>query len=124
VWYYPAVPNIKAAVKWARQSEKRHDRNVETKSRLKTLFKKAKVAGSPPLVSEAESAFDKAATKGVVHPNKAARKKSRLAKAAHAAQALAAQAAAATPAGSAKAPKASAKKAAAPARKRPAAPKR
>jgi small subunit ribosomal protein S20 len=75
------VPNIKAAVKWVRQSEKRTLRNLDTKSRLKTLFKKAKSANSPAVTSMVESQFDKAATKGIIHPNKAARKKSRLAKA-------------------------------------------
>ena len=75
------VPNIKAAVKWVRQSEKRTQRNLETKTRLKTLFKKAKAARDPAVTTTVESAFDKAAAKGIIHPNKAARKKSRLAKA-------------------------------------------
>jgi small subunit ribosomal protein S20 len=76
------VPNIKAAVKWVRQSEKRTLRNLATKTRLKTIFKKAKSAGSSAeFVSSVESQFDKAAAKGIIHPNKAARKKARLAKA-------------------------------------------
>jgi len=75
------VPNIKAAVKWVRQSEKRTQRNLDTKTRLKTLFKKAKAAKDTALTSSVEAAFDKAAGKGTIHPNKAARKKSRLAKA-------------------------------------------
>jgi small subunit ribosomal protein S20 len=75
------VPNIKAAVKWVRQSEKRTTRNLDTKTRLKTLFKKAKAANDPAVASKVEGQFDKAATKGIIHPNKAARKKSRLAKA-------------------------------------------
>jgi small subunit ribosomal protein S20 len=75
------VPNIKAAVKWVRQSEKRTQRNLETKTRLKTLFKKAKAAKDSTVTSSVEAAFDKAASKGIIHPNKAARKKSRLAKA-------------------------------------------
>ena len=75
------VPNIKAAVKWVRQSEKRTQRNLDTKTRLKTLFKKAKAAKDGAVTSSVESAFDKAAGKGIIHPNKAARKKSRLAKA-------------------------------------------
>ncbi|HTV73297.1 MAG TPA: 30S ribosomal protein S20 [Candidatus Acidoferrales bacterium] len=78
----PRVPNIKAAVKWTRQSEKRRKRNLDTKTRLKTIFKKAKASGDPATVSLVESQFDKAAQKGIIHPNKAARKKSRLAKAA------------------------------------------
>jgi len=75
------VPNIKAAVKWVRQTEKRTLRNLDTKTRLKTLFKKAKSAQDASVVSAVESEFDKAAKRGIIHPNKAARKKSRLAKA-------------------------------------------
>jgi small subunit ribosomal protein S20 len=75
------VPNIKAAVKWVRQSEKRTARNLDTKTRLKTLFKKAKSTNDPTVAARVEGQFDKAASKGIIHPNKAARKKSRLAKA-------------------------------------------
>ena len=78
----PRVPNIKAAIKWTRQSERRRVRNLDTTTRLKTLFKKAKTSGDAALISDVESSFDKAAQKGIIHPNKAARKKSRLAKAA------------------------------------------
>ena len=75
------MPNIKAAKKWALQSEKRETRNHGVKSRLKTLFKRAVDSVETGDARVAESAFDKAAGKGIVHPNKAARKKSRLAKA-------------------------------------------
>lgn len=75
------MPNIKAAEKWIRQSEKRELRNRDVKTRLKTLFKKAKTAGDPAAAPAVESQLDKAAQKGIIHPNKAARKKSRLAKA-------------------------------------------
>ena len=77
----PFVPNIKAAVKWVRQSEKRTLRNLDAKTRLKTLFKKAKSANDPAVTSSVEAQFDKAAGKGIIHPNKAARKKARLARA-------------------------------------------
>ncbi len=76
-----AVPNIKAAEKWVLQSEKRAERNKSAKSRLKTLYKGAAEAGESGVASRVESAFDKAAARGIIHPNKAARKKSRLAKA-------------------------------------------
>ncbi|MBC5810733.1 MAG: 30S ribosomal protein S20 [Candidatus Eremiobacteraeota bacterium] len=96
------MPNIKAAEKWVRQSEKRSLRNRDVKTRLKTLFKGSKTkADDPAVVTSVESQFDKAAQKGIIHPNKAARKKSRLAKAAVAARAAAASpkpAAAAKPA--------------------------
>lgn len=73
------MPNIKAAIKWQRQTDRRTVRNLDVKTRLKTLFKKAKA--TPDLAPSVEGQFDKAARKGIIHPNKAARKKSRLAKA-------------------------------------------
>jgi small subunit ribosomal protein S20 len=76
------VPNIKAAEKWVRQTEKRTQRNLDVKTRLKTVYKKAATAGDAELMKSVESQFDKAAAKGIIHPNKAARKKARLAKAA------------------------------------------
>lgn len=97
------MPNIKAAEKWMRQTQKRSVRNKGTTTRLKTLFKKAITDGAA--VPEIESAFDKAASKGIIHPNKAARKKARLARAL--------QKVAAVPA---KAPKGRAKSAKTPAR--------
>lgn len=76
------MPNIKAAEKWVRQTTKRTKRNLDAKTRLKTLYKKAAVGGADAeAVAGVESQFDKAAQKGTIHPNKAARKKSRLAKA-------------------------------------------
>jgi small subunit ribosomal protein S20 len=76
------VPNIKAAVKWVRQTEKRTQRNLDVKTRLKTLYKKAVSAQDAEVARSVEAQFDKAAQKGIIHPNKAARKKSRLARAA------------------------------------------
>jgi len=94
------VPNIKAAEKWVRQTEKRTTRNLDVKTRLKTLYKKAVAAADADVTQSVNSQFDKAAQKGIIHPNKAARKKSRLAKAA--AKAGAAAAAPAKPAGAKK----------------------
>ena len=79
------MPNIKAAIKWVRQSEKRKVRNLDVKTRLKTIYKKAKSPaglGNATVTRYAESQLDKAASKGIIHRNKAARKKSRLAAAA------------------------------------------
>jgi small subunit ribosomal protein S20 len=76
-----AVPNIKAAEKWVIQSEKRSARNKSVKSRLRTLYKTVADSGEASGVPGVESAYDKAAAKGIIHPNKAARKKSRLANA-------------------------------------------
>lgn len=99
------MPNIKAAEKWVRQSEKRTQRNLNVKTRLKTLFKKAVSAQDDEVVKSVEAQFDKAAQKGIIHPNKAARKKSRLAKAAARASAAAAAAPAAKTTGKKKAAK-------------------
>jgi small subunit ribosomal protein S20 len=76
-----SLPNIKAAQKWAAQSEKRETRNRAAKSSLKTLFKRAVDSREAAAAGSVESAYDKAAAKGIIHPNKAARKKSRLVKA-------------------------------------------
>lgn len=75
------MPNIKAAEKWVRQTEKRTTKNKDVKTRLKTVFKKAVAQQDAEFRKSVESQFDKAAKTGVIHPNKAARKKSRLAKA-------------------------------------------
>lgn len=81
------MPNIKAATKWVRQSEKRTKRNLDVKTRLKTVYKKAAKGADEAQTRSVEAQFDKAASKGIIHPNKAARKKSRLAKAVKAAAA-------------------------------------
>ena len=75
------MPNIKAAEKWVRQTEKRTTRNKDVKTRLKTVFKKAASSTDAEFAKSVESEFDKAAKTGTIHKNKAARKKSRLAKA-------------------------------------------
>lgn len=108
------MPNIKAAEKWVRQSIKRTTRNLDTKTRLKTLFKKAAGSGDSQLAKDVESEFDRAAKKGTIHPNKAARKKSRLAKALKIVATVPVKAAKVAKAGKAKkaAPKKTTKKAA------------
>jgi small subunit ribosomal protein S20 len=84
------MANIKSQIKRNRQNAKRHDRNKAVRSSLKTSTKKVYVAvaeGDPEAASvsarEASRAFDKAASKGIVHKRTAARHKSRLAKAAN-----------------------------------------
>ena len=75
------VPNIKAAIKWTRASEKRRKRNLSAKTKLKTLVKKAGAeTADVETVKTASSALDKAAVRGIIHKNKAARQKSRMAK--------------------------------------------
>ncbi|MDR7486505.1 MAG: 30S ribosomal protein S20 [Armatimonadota bacterium] len=68
---------IKSGLKHLRQSAKRRLANMAVKSRIKTLMRSA-ASGDPHRVAAAQAALDKAARRGVIHPNTAARKKSRL----------------------------------------------
>ena len=82
------MPNVKSAEKRMRTSAKRAVRNKAQRSRLRTAIKKARQAEAAEEVAttfaEAKSLLDRAARKRLVHPNKAARLKSRLAKRANA----------------------------------------
>jgi small subunit ribosomal protein S20 len=78
------LPNSKSADKRMRQEEKRNLRNRAQRSRLKTAIKRVVQAED---AATAESAFkesaamlDRFATRRLIHPNKAARKKSQLAR--------------------------------------------
>ena len=78
------MANIKSQKKRNRQNEVRRQRNKSIMSDLKTSIKKVEAAaeaGEPTdeLFQEAQKKIDVAAQKGVLHPNTAARKKSRLA---------------------------------------------
>jgi len=68
----------RSAMKRQRQTLKRTLRNRAWKSKVKTLIKKARALGTPEALREAQKAIDKAASKGILHPNAAARRKSRL----------------------------------------------
>ena len=70
------MPNLASAKKRLRQSASKQLRNQIAKTRIKTEIKKA-VAGEENI---AVSVIDRAASKGIIHKNKAARQKSRLAK--------------------------------------------
>ena len=76
------MPNVKSAEKRMRTNEIRAERNRMFRSRLRTALKgvrKAANAGAATeALREAVSLLDKAARKRIVHPNKAARSKSRL----------------------------------------------
>jgi len=77
------VANTKSARKRIRTSEKRRVRNRTIRSQVRSAVKTARAAGGDALrtaVDEAIRALDKAVTKGVVHRNTAARKKSALAR--------------------------------------------
>lgn len=80
------MANIKSAKKRIKVTEKKTLRNKMIKSALKTAIKKFEVAveaknkaEAATLYVEAARALDMSASKGVVHKNMAARKKSRLA---------------------------------------------
>lgn len=81
------MANIKSQIKRNRQNEARHERNKAVRSRLKTFsrrFAAAVEAGDEEQASsayqEAARALDKAASKGVLHRNTAANRKSGMAK--------------------------------------------
>lgn len=81
------MPNIKSAVKRVKTNDKRRALNASQKSALRTSVKAADQALATNEVETAKAAIqaasrnlDKAVTKGLVHKNAAARKKSRLAK--------------------------------------------
>jgi small subunit ribosomal protein S20 len=77
------MPNIASAKKNMRKSRAAQVRNRAQRSTLRTALKKAKAENaSPEAKAEAVTLLDRAARKGLVHPNAAARRKSRMAKAA------------------------------------------
>lgn len=83
------MANIKSQEKRNRQNEVQRMRNKSIMSDLKTALKKvetAAAAGEPTddLYRQAQKKIDMAASKGVLHPKTAARKKSRLSKVASA----------------------------------------
>jgi small subunit ribosomal protein S20 len=78
------VANIKSQIKRNKQNLVRHERNKAVRSELKSRTKSAVTAAQSGADDAAErlrlaiKRIDKAATKGVIHKNAAARKKSRL----------------------------------------------
>jgi small subunit ribosomal protein S20 len=76
------LPNVKSAEKRMRTNEIRAARNRAFRSKLRTALKKVRTAGNAgegtAALREAASLLDRAARKRIVHPNKAARAKSRL----------------------------------------------
>lgn len=78
------MANIKSALKRIRSSARKQARNKPVRSAIKTYVKAAQQNintgndNSAQAVVNAISALDKAASKGIIHPNQAARRKSRL----------------------------------------------
>ena len=85
------MANIKSQIKRNRQNAKRAEQNKAVRTALKTHTKKVRTAvagrdagAAGDRLREAARALDKAASKGIVHPRTAARRKSRMARAANA----------------------------------------
>ena len=81
------MPIKRASFKDLRKSKKRHYKNISTKSELHSVIKKFETLISDKKTDEAKailitivSKIDKAASKGILHKNAAARKISRLTK--------------------------------------------
>jgi len=81
------VANIKSQIKRNRTNEKARQRNKAVKSSLKTAVRKfnaavdaGDAAQATALAREATRALDKAASKGVIHANQAANRKSSISK--------------------------------------------
>lgn len=79
------MANIKSAIKRARQNTKRRDHNRYYRTTARTFVKRAKqqiedndLDTAAETVRQAAKALDKAAQKGVIQRNNAARRKSRL----------------------------------------------
>ncbi len=83
------MANHKSAIKRIRQSEKRRIYNRTYRNRTRTLVKKARTSiesnedNAAELMRQAIRDLDKAASRGVLHPRNAARRKSRLMKRLH-----------------------------------------
>ena len=82
------MANTSSAEKRIRQDRKRTEHNRAQRSRMRTAIKKVSAATSAndaeSALKEASALLDRLATRRIIHPNKAARKKSQLARAANA----------------------------------------
>ena len=81
------MPNIKSAIKRVKINDKKRAQNITVKSAMRTSVKKVEAAivlndatAAVTTFTDASSKLDKAASKGLIHKNAAARKKSRLMK--------------------------------------------
>lgn len=80
------MPNIKSSIKSVKTDAERRAKNSAVKTKIRTATRKTVEAVNAGAVEEAKTALvhatsviDKAASKGVLHKNTAARKKSKLA---------------------------------------------
>jgi small subunit ribosomal protein S20 len=76
------LPNVKSAEKRMRQSRIRAARNRQFRSRMRTALKQVRQAETAETADSAlrsaTALLDRAASKRIIHPNKASRTKSRL----------------------------------------------
>lgn len=81
------MPHHKSAAKRVRTNEKRRQRNLEVKSRVRTALKQVRTAASPEEAAKAlrgaVSVLDRATKKGVLKSGTSQRHKSRLSKYVH-----------------------------------------
>jgi small subunit ribosomal protein S20 len=81
------LANSRSAAKRAKQSAKRYEQNRAQRSRLKTAIKRVLGATdaeqADQALRETSALLDRFATRRLIHPNKAARKKSQLARRVH-----------------------------------------
>lgn len=80
------MPNIKSQIKRSKTNEKKRVQRASQKSALRTALKGVELAVATNDLTAAQEAYklaakklDKAVTKGLIHKNEAARRKSRLA---------------------------------------------
>ena len=80
------MPNIKSSIRSVKTDTERRAKNAQVKSQVRTATRKTVEAVAAGHAEEAKAAFikatsviDKAANKGVLHKNTAARKKANLA---------------------------------------------
>lgn len=78
------MPQHKSAEKRVRQNAVRREQNRAHRSRMRTMIKKLRATSDPEsaraLLTDVKAYLDRLATKGIVHPNKAANYKSKLEK--------------------------------------------
>jgi small subunit ribosomal protein S20 len=81
------VANIKSQIKRNKTNDKAHERNKAVKSQLKTAVRRAREAitagdrvAAEKALGTATRKLDKAVSKGVIHRNQAANRKSAIAK--------------------------------------------
>jgi small subunit ribosomal protein S20 len=74
------LPQHKSAAKRLKTAEKANLRNKAVKSQINSLVKRAEASPDEATLRKAVSLLDKASRTGAIHPNRASRIKSRLAK--------------------------------------------